>query len=50
MDAVCINQTDLEERSAQVHMMDRIYHGAVRVVVWLGTVPTLLRSSLDKSA
>ncbi len=36
VDAVCINQGDLGERSSQVQLMQRIYSGASQVVVWLG--------------
>lgn len=36
MDAICINQDDLEEKSWQVAMMDRIFAGAEKVMVWLG--------------
>ncbi|KAF2815344.1 HET-domain-containing protein [Mytilinidion resinicola] len=36
VDAVCINQADLEERSQQVAMMRDIYASAERVVIWLG--------------
>ncbi len=36
VDAVCINQGDLEEQAAQVKMMWEIYKNASRVVVWLG--------------
>ena len=36
IDAICINQTDLTERSAQVSLMNAIYRSADRVVVWLG--------------
>ncbi|KAK0710136.1 heterokaryon incompatibility protein-domain-containing protein [Lasiosphaeria miniovina] len=36
IDAVCINQSDIEERSQQVSMMHQIYSSAVSVVVWLG--------------
>jgi Heterokaryon incompatibility protein (HET) len=35
IDAVCINQNDLEEKNPQVEMMGEIYHTAERVVVWL---------------
>ncbi|KAN0094266.1 HET domain containing protein [Hyaloscypha variabilis] len=38
IDAVCINQDDLEERAQQVSIMRDIYKGAVRTVVWLGDV------------
>lgn len=36
IDAICINQSDLEERSAQVQNMKKIYEQASRVVIWLG--------------
>lgn len=36
VDAVCINQSDLTERSQQVLLMGDIYRMAHRVVVWLG--------------
>ncbi|EXF76140.1 hypothetical protein CFIO01_03533 [Colletotrichum fioriniae PJ7] len=36
IDALCINQTDLEERNKQVHIMCDIYRRASHVVVWLG--------------
>ena len=36
IDALCINQEDLEQRSSQVGRMVDIYYLADRVVVWLG--------------
>jgi hypothetical protein len=36
IDALCINQEDLIERSKQVQMMGLIYWHAYRVIVWLG--------------
>ncbi|KAK3116264.1 hypothetical protein LTR53_003568 [Teratosphaeriaceae sp. CCFEE 6253] len=39
IDALCIDQTDVEERSAQVSMMSLIYRTAYRVNIWLD-VPT----------
>ncbi|KAH8649435.1 heterokaryon incompatibility protein-domain-containing protein [Tricladium varicosporioides] len=36
IDAICINQDDPEERSAQVNKMDMIYGSAKSVHVWLG--------------
>lgn len=36
VDAICINQADLEERSAQVQIMPQIYSQASCVIVWLG--------------
>jgi hypothetical protein len=35
-DAVCINQPDVHEKSRQIPLMARIFHGASRVLVWLG--------------
>ena len=35
-DAICINQSDVLERSAQVNMMADIYEIATKVKVWLG--------------
>jgi Heterokaryon incompatibility protein (HET) len=35
-DSVCINQTDLRERSMQVQLMSTIYRAAELVLVWLG--------------
>lgn len=36
IDAICINQEDLDERSEQVVHMLQIYKNASRVIVWLG--------------
>ena len=36
IDAICINQEDLDERSQQVGLMRQIYSQASHVVVWLG--------------
>jgi len=36
VDAVCINQSDLDERNSQVGMMPWIYSRAQTVIVWLG--------------
>ncbi|KAH8888118.1 hypothetical protein GQ53DRAFT_583854, partial [Thozetella sp. PMI_491] len=43
VDAVCINQTDLVERGAQVAKMRQIYADCTRVIVFLG--PDLVTSS-----
>lgn len=37
VDAICINQDDIEEKSVQVQRMNQIYRGATRILVWLGT-------------
>lgn len=36
VDAVCINQRDIDERSSQVRLMNVIYRSAELVAVWLG--------------
>lgn len=36
IDAICVNQKDLAERSSQVKRMADIYRNASRVIVWLG--------------
>ncbi|KAK0644474.1 heterokaryon incompatibility protein-domain-containing protein [Cercophora newfieldiana] len=35
-DAICINQDDTEEKTAQVRMMRDIYSQASQVIIWLG--------------
>jgi hypothetical protein len=36
IDAICVDQTNLAERSEQVQLMARIYEGASQVILWLG--------------
>lgn len=36
VDAVCINQTDIEEKSQQIMLMGQVYSQAKTVKVWLG--------------
>ncbi|KAI0534226.1 heterokaryon incompatibility protein-domain-containing protein, partial [Xylaria digitata] len=36
VDALCINQEDLNEKAHQVALMGDIYHSAAQVVAWLG--------------
>ncbi|KAK5726469.1 hypothetical protein LTR17_012693 [Elasticomyces elasticus] len=36
IDAICINQYDVEERNSQVALMGRLYTGASEVTVWFG--------------
>lgn len=36
IDALCVDQSNLEERGLQVLLMSKIYSSASRVVVWLG--------------
>jgi hypothetical protein len=36
IDAICINQSNVEERNQEVRRMGQIYRNALRVVIWLG--------------
>ena len=36
MDAICINQQDIDERGSQVQLLPLIYRTAAHVLVWLG--------------
>lgn len=36
LDAICINQEEQEERSHQVSLMNSIFAGAARVLIWVG--------------
>lgn len=36
IDAICINQDDVEEKNMHVPLMHLVYQGASRVVIWLG--------------
>jgi hypothetical protein len=36
IDAICINQNDIEEREQQLRIMADVFRSAVRTVVWLG--------------
>ncbi|KAL8711719.1 MAG: hypothetical protein Q9220_003890 [cf. Caloplaca sp. 1 TL-2023] len=36
IDAICVDQENLEERGHQVELMGDIYQGATRVLIWLG--------------
>jgi hypothetical protein len=36
VDALCINQINVQERNNQVAIMGKIFHHATKVLVWLG--------------
>jgi hypothetical protein len=46
VDAISIDQSSLEERAAQVKIMDRIYKQARKVIIWLGPADSMTRSAL----
>jgi len=41
IDAICINQKDMDEKAEQVPRMAEIYSSAFTVLVWLGTIQNL---------
>ncbi|KAI4867569.1 heterokaryon incompatibility protein-domain-containing protein [Hypoxylon rubiginosum] len=53
IDAICIDQSNIEERASQVSIMHHIYRRAERVVIWLGksddysTISMTYAASLD---
>lgn len=47
IDAICINQDSMTERSSQVRIMDRVYRQAVKVLIWLGPEDALTREGLQ---
>ena len=48
VDAICINQQDIVEKSKQVSMMDKIYSESHEVLAWLGE-EELTQNSTDNS-
>ncbi|ORY14944.1 heterokaryon incompatibility protein-domain-containing protein [Clohesyomyces aquaticus] len=36
IDALCINQQDVQEKGHQIRLMKRVYEGASQIVIWLG--------------
>jgi Heterokaryon incompatibility protein (HET) len=47
IDAVCINQQDLAERSSQVLIMKDIYSNAQKVIAWLGREQAFTKRAFD---
>lgn len=41
IDVICIDQTNISERSQQVGQMGRIFSGAFLVYLWLGKMPLM---------
>ncbi|KAH8177164.1 heterokaryon incompatibility protein (HET) domain-containing protein [Sarocladium implicatum] len=46
VDSICINQGDLDERAAQVGIMDTVYSAAHETIIWLGQENEHTSSSL----
>lgn len=47
IDALCIDQNNIEEKNQQVPQMGRIYSGAQSVLVWLGTASSKTDLAFD---
>ena len=47
IDAICINQRNVSERSQQVACMHEIYSAAQRVIVWLGPLSRTVNQSIE---
>lgn len=47
IDAICIDQNNVDERNHQVRMMSDIYQGATEVLVWLGQGDPGIEIGLD---
>lgn len=47
IDSICINQSDVAERSAQVRQMGQIYRQSKRTVVWLGRATRDTDAAMD---
>ena len=47
IDAICIDQSNLKERSEQVRCMRLIYQKARRIVVWLGEADAQSTLAMD---
>jgi len=47
VDAICINQKDVEERAQQVSIMRTIYSKGSRVIVWLGSASADSKVALE---
>ncbi|PVH99482.1 heterokaryon incompatibility, partial [Periconia macrospinosa] len=50
IDQICIDQSNLQERSQQVSLMGEIYQSALEVLVWTGQEVNELSETFKKSA
>ncbi|KAK0724642.1 heterokaryon incompatibility, partial [Lasiosphaeris hirsuta] len=48
IDAVCINQNDVEEKNQQIGLMGAVYSLASSVLVWLGNLDTAETTALEE--
>lgn len=49
VDALCINQDDMNERNHQIKLMRIIYLRADSVLAWLGPSPDITRTNVDET-
>lgn len=49
IDALCIDQSDPDDRARQVSQMRQIYESATRVVIWLGSSPWGLEDAFSRA-
>lgn len=47
VDALCINQDDVEEKKGQVQIMARIYSECEQCLIWLGEIPNIIDPGTD---
>ncbi|KAK3669894.1 hypothetical protein LTR78_010205 [Recurvomyces mirabilis] len=47
VDAICINQQDVREKTFQVQLMSTIYTDAAQVIVWLGKSDTYTQDAVE---
>jgi hypothetical protein len=47
IDAICINQQDLQERGSQVKQIQKVYESAMSTFVWLGDATPLSRKAFE---
>lgn len=47
VDAICINQDDIQERNRQVSCMGEVYANASRVIVWLGYGDSVVEATIE---
>lgn len=50
VDAICINQGDLEEKTSQIQLMGEIYSRATKTIIWLGPETNSSSSALSALA
>lgn len=47
IDAICINQTDIQEKNCQVQLMGWIYENAREVIAWVGNQDSAFEEAVD---